>query len=361
MKIAIDVSPLKQGRFLQHRVRGTGLYIENLKKSLLQYYPDNRYIFFTRGENLPKDTDLVHYLYFEPFFLTLPIYKRYKIVVTVHDLTPLVFPKQFPAGIRGKIKWQLQKLALKNSSAVITDSFSSKKDIIKYANISDAKIHVIYLAAGEEFQKCQMPSIRQAQDKNVKCQMLRKKYGLSDKFVLYVGDVTWNKNLPRLIEAVKKIKIPLVLVGKAITDKDFDRTNPWNQDIVKVQELIEKDKNILCLGFIPTDDLVMIYNLATVFVMPSLYEGFGLPILEAMSCGCPVVTSKGGSIPEIAGNAAFFVDAYNVESIAEGIKKVFINEDIRKELSRKGLESVKRFSWKKTASETLEAYRQVLR
>ena len=95
--------------------------------------------------------------------------------------------------------------------------------------------------------------------------------------------------------------------------------------------------------------------------MPSLYEGFGLPILEAMACGCPVVTSKEGSLPEVAGDAAFYVDAYDMNNIAEGIEKVFKDEKLRKELSEKGLENVKRFSWKKTAEETIEAYKQVLK
>src|ERR1035437_9648563 len=152
MKIAIDMSPLKTGNFLQHRVRGTGFYLENLKRSLLKYYPKNEYIFFTRGEKLPKDVEVVHYPYFEPFFLTLPVFSKNKKIVTVHDLTPLVFPDHFKSGLKGNLKWQIQKLALKNADAIITDSESSKKDIVKFAGINSEKIKVVYLAAGPEFK-----------------------------------------------------------------------------------------------------------------------------------------------------------------------------------------------------------------
>jgi len=351
MKVAIDISPLSENRLLSHRVRGTGFYIENLKKSLLKYYPQNKYIFFNKEEKVPSDLDLIHYPYFEPFFLTLPIRKKFKTVVTVHDLTPLVFPEHFPSGIKGELKWVLQKYSLQKADAVIADSICSKKDIIRYAKVPEDKIHVVYLAAGEEFKKMEKSSILGS---------IRKKYNLPDKFVLYVGDVTWNKNLPRLIEAVMKINVPLVMVGKALIEKNFDRNNPWNQDLVKVQELANDDKRIIRLGLVPTEDLVSIYSLATVFVMPSLYEGFGLPILEAMSCGCPVVASKGGSLAEVVGEAGRYIDSYDIDSIAKGISEVFNSASLQKELSQKGIIQSKKFTWKKTADETMSVYKSVV-
>jgi len=347
MKIAIDISPLQTG----HKVRGAGFYLENLKRALVKYYSQNEYKFFTRGENLPEDIDLVHFPYFEPFFLARPIYKKYLTVVTVHDLTPIVFKKHFPRGIKGEIKWQMQRYALKKANAIITDSDCSKKDIIKRVGISADKVSVIYLAAGEEFKKLEIG--------NWKLE-IKKRYGLPNRFVLYVGDVTWNKNLPRLVEAVKSINVPLVMVGKALVSEDFDKNNPWNKDLVKVQDLAKDDKNIIKLGFVPTEDLVAIYNLATVFVMPSLYEGFGLPILEAMSCGCPVITTKEGSLDEVAGEAALYVDGYSKESIAKGIKEVFENPILQKKLLQEGLRKVNEFSWKKTAGKTLEVYKRVI-
>ena len=351
MNIAIDVSPLKNTNLLAHRVRGTGFYIENLKSSLLKYVPENKYTFFVRGEKLPKDIDLVHYPYFEPFFRTLPIIKKYKTVVTVHDLTPLIFPKYFPKGVKGAIKWQIQKLALRQADVIITDSESSKKDIVKLTGISRNKVRVVYLAASEMFKP----------NKNtlLLCR-IKVKYNLPEKFVLYVGDVTWNKNLPRLVEAVKKINVTLVMAGSALVQNDFDRSNPWNQDLLKVQKMVENDKRIRRLGFVPTEDLVSIYNLATVFAMPSLYEGFGLPILEAMSCGCPVVTTKEGSLKEIVGDAAYFVDAYSIDSIANGTGEVFFSSKVQNGLSEKGLVQAKKFAWKKTAEETTRVYKSVL-
>lgn len=348
MRIAIDVSPIKNIDKISHRVRGTGFYIENLKRALLKYFPDNQYTFFTRGESLPKNIDLVHYPYLEPFFLTLPVLKKNKTIVTVHDLTPLVFPKDFKVGLKGRLKWEIQKLSLKRVDSIIADSECSKKDIIKYTGIPESKVHVVYLAAGEEFKK--------VESSELKVENLRRKYNLPEKFALYVGDVTWNKNLPRLIGAIKEANIPLIMIGKALTEKNFDKSNPWNQDMVKVQRMIKEDKNIICPGFVPTEDLVMFYNKATVFVMPSLYEGFGLPVLEAMSCGCPVIISQEGSLPEIAGSAAFYVDAYDEKNISKGIKEVFYNKELQKDLSEKGLSRVKSFSWKKTAKETMNVY-----
>ena len=153
MNIAIDISPLKNGHYLQHRVRGTGFYLQNLKSSLEKYYPENKYVYFNRGDSLDEDIDVVHYPYFEPFFLTLPVFSKNKKIVTVHDLTPLVFPEHFRAGLKGSLKWQLQKLALKNANAIVTDSESSKRDVIKYIGINSEKIKVVYLAAGEEFKR----------------------------------------------------------------------------------------------------------------------------------------------------------------------------------------------------------------
>ena len=351
MKIAIDISPLKSGHFLQHRVRGTGFYLQNLRLALEKHYPENKYVYFSRGDVLEKDIDVVHYPYFEPFFLTLPLFSKNKSVVTVHDLTPLVFPDHFKSGFKGGIKWQIQKMALSNMGMVITDSKSSKNDIIKFAGVTEDKIKVIYLAAGLEFKVLL--------DKEKVIGNIRKKYNLPKDFVLYVGDATWNKNLPRLIEAAIKINAPLVMVGKALTDKVADINNPWNKDLVRVQELAEKNKNISRLGFVSSEDLVALYNAANLFVMPSLYEGFGLPVLEAMSCGCSVVTSKEGSLAEVAGDATKIVDPYSVDSIAQGMKEMLGNLVLRKELSQKGLVQAKKFTWEKMAKETMDAYKMV--
>lgn len=348
MNIAIDISPLQTG----HKVRGVGFYLQHLKDALVRFCPEHEYYFFTKQEEIPEKSDLIHYPYFDPFFLTLPFFQKKKTVVTVHDLTPLVFPKHFPAGIRGTFNWQLQRLALQRAAAVITDSHCSKQDVIKIAGLQREKVYTVHLAAGEEFKKIE--------NGKLKIESLRKKYNLPEKFVLYVGDVTWNKNLPRLVAAVQQTDVPLVMTGKALIEKEFDRTNPWNADRVKLEKLIN-DKRIIKLGFVPTEDIVALYNSATVFTFPSLYEGFGLPVLESMACGTPVVTTHEGSLNEVAGDAAYIVDAYDVTNIGHGISEVFKSKKLQETLSKKGLTQAKKFSWKKTAEETVAVYLQAIK
>lgn len=340
MRIAL-VSP--KSHFMQHRVRGTGFYITNLEKSLRSCDKQSIYISCSQDQ-IPSDVDIVHYLFFEPFFMTLPFFKKTKTIITIHDLIPLVFPQNFPKGIKGSLRWEIQRRLLKGVDTIVTDSDSSKKDIQRFTGVEPDKIKVIYLAASKNFKKIKNPKLN---------------YNLPDKFVLYVGDATWNKNLPKLVEAIKKINLPLVMVGKALVDNNFDKKNPWNSDLLKIQNLTKDNKEIIKLGFVSDEDLTMLYNRATIFAMPSLYEGFGLPLLEAMGSGCPVVTSRKGSIPEIGGNAVYYVDPYNLNDIANGIKKVFSNKKLREELSQKGLDQAKKFSWEKTAKQTANVYRNL--
>ncbi|MBI3887732.1 glycosyltransferase [Candidatus Microgenomates bacterium] len=154
MKVAIDISPLTTG----HKVRGVGFYLQHLKDALITYFPQDAYIFFTRLEEIPQDVDLVHYPYFDPFFVTLPLWEKHKRVVTVHDLTPIVFPDHFPAGIKGNLSWQIQKFNLRKSDVIITDSDSSTKDVAKFTGIATSKITTVHLAAGEEFHKMDLPA-----------------------------------------------------------------------------------------------------------------------------------------------------------------------------------------------------------
>lgn len=345
MKVAIDISPLNSA----HKVRGTGSYLNSLRESLLLERPEKDFVFFTSEEKIPKDIDVIHYPYFEPFFLTLPLKKRAKTVVTVHDLTPIVFRKEFPVGIKGALKWKLQKKSLRRSNAIITDSNSSKKDIEGILGCDSDKIHVVYLAASSIFKPL---------GDSVKKQII-KKYNLPEKFVLYVGDVTWNKNLPRLIEAINQTGEYLVIAGKAFNNKDYDHSNPWNKDLVKAQKLADKNKRIISLGFVSNEDLVGLYNAATIFVMPSLYEGFGLPVLEAMQCGCPVITSSKGSLGEVGGEAVYYIDPYETDSIKNAIVELDLDGNKRKVLSERGLAQAKKFSWEKTARETMEVYEKL--
>lgn len=345
MKVAFDTSPIEKN--LAHKVRGSGFYVKHLKNAL-EKVDGISLAQFTDPKSIANDSDLVHFPYFDPFFLTLPLRRPYRTVVTVHDLTPIIFAKHFPAGIKGRIKWNIQKSALKSVNAIITDSESSKEDIIRIVRVSDQKVHVVPLAPAEYFKKL----VLSKEEKDT----ILKKYDLPEQFILYVGDVTWNKNLPNLVRAIKKTKYTLVMIGKALAQSTFDRENPWNQDLVTVEKLITGDARIKKVGYLSDDELVTFYNLASVFIMPSLYEGFGLPILEAMSCGTPVITAKSGSIPEVAKDAALYIDPTDGDSILDGVHKLMQSQKLQNELSEKGLQNAKDFSWKKTAQMTFDVY-----
>lgn len=347
MHVVFDRSLLQRKNFLQHKVSGSRFYIDHLQKSLKQYFPQYTFSDVVEKNDPP---DIIHYPYFDHFFLTLPLFSTYNIVVTVHDMTPLVLSSLFPSGMKGRIKWEIQKKSLLLKSAVITDSDASKKDIMKYTGIAGKNIHVVYLAAAENFKKISQ------KDSLIKIQQ---KYNLPKHFILYVGDATPNKNLPRIFDAATKAKVPLVLVGKALKEKKIDEYNPWNNDLIYIRK--HSDSNLLFnLGFVPTEDLVRLYNSASALLFPSLYEGFGLPVLEAMQSGCPVITSRNGSLAEVAGDAAYFVDAHNSDDIASGIQTVLQSKVLQEDLSSKGLQQAKKFSWHKTATETVRVYEKIL-
>jgi len=269
--------------------------------------------------------------------------------VTIHDTIPLVFPEHYPPGVKGNLKFQIQKFSLKNVKAVITDSENSKKDIFKYLNYPKEKIYVIPLAPAKDFKVIKNKDFL---DK------IKRKYKLPEKFILYVGDVNYNKNVLGLIKAFADFRdqekdFKLVLVGKAFLEEDLKET----QEIIKLINLLDLNKNIIRLGWIPQEDLAGIYNSATVYCQPSFYEGFGLPVLEAMACGCPVVAANTSSLPEICGRAAIMFDPYNIKSIVEGIKMA-LNQ--KSDLMAKGLRQVENFNWEKVAQKTYEVYQKVV-
>jgi glycosyltransferase involved in cell wall biosynthesis len=351
MKVIIDISPLKT----MHKTRGIGMYTRRLVEALSQLDKKNQYILTTKSEQI-KDADLIHYPYFDLFFYTLPIRKKTKTLVTIHDIIPLIFPKDFPIGIRGSLNLFLQKLALKSVCAVITDSQNSKKDIIKYLKINPSKVHVVYLAAAKEFKPATQTEITRVQ----------RKYKLPQRFILYVGDVNPNKNLIRLLEAftslTKKFSdVYLVLVGRAFRNKRLPQVRAIRSKIKEnfLQEKVLIKSNVT---LDPIDDLSAIYSAAAVYIQPSLYEGFGLPILEAFACETPVVAASAASIPEIINDAAILVNPQKTESIVNGLTKALsLSSSQRKALIKKGKAQANKFSWRQTAMETVEVYKQIIR
>lgn len=347
MKVAIDVSPLKSA----HQYRGIGAYTKHLVEALKSFRKADFEAILVEKGKIPSDCDLIHYPFFDLFFKTLPLRRGKKTVITIHDTTPLVFPEHYPPGIKGKLKFQAQKLTLKTVSAVITDSKNSKKDIVKHLDYSQKKIHVVPLAPAGFFQP-----IKESE----KLAKVKKQYQLPNRFILYVGDVNYNKNVLGLAKACQSIKMPLVIVGKQAIQKKFDRAHVENQPLVKLLKLYGKDSAVIRLGFVPDEALVALYNLATVYGQPSFYEGFGLPVLEAMACGTPVVASKKASLPETTGDAAVLVDPYDINDIANGLTVAIEDGDLREKLIEKGLKQAKKFSWEKVAHETYKVYQEVV-
>ena len=184
---------------------------------------------------------------------------------------------------------------------------------------------------------------------------ISEKYNLPENFVLYVGDVNYNKNIPGLIKAFAGLKgdLSLVLTGKAFLEDDLRE----NQEITKLIKTLKLEKKVIRLGFLTTEDLVVLYNLAAVYCQPSFYEGFGLPVLEAMACGCPVVAANTSSLPEICGPAAIMVDPHYINDMIKGLQEALLKKE---ELKEKGFAQVRKFSWEKTAKKTYEIYQKVV-
>ena len=343
MKIVVDTSLLNS----EHKVRGIGRYTRQLVDSLRGLGTDHK-IVLTSKVDLVKNPDVVHYPNFDLFRKSLPFFPLAPVeIITIHDLTPLRMKDFFKPGLRSGFALWMQSILVKRMKAVITDSEHSKSDIIEFLSIPPEKINVIPLGVDEEFKPVATNKIKS----------IKNKYSLQDKYLLYVGDVNPNKNLPVLLKVVARLKMNLVIVSRAFEKELMPEiinlrkmiSDLGINNLVKVLPSVQMD---------PVDDLAAIYSGAYIYVQPSLYEGFGLPVLEAMACGVPVVSSNASSLPEVAGEAALMIKPTEID-LTEGIKKLFSNETMRKKLTQKGLVRAKKFNWEKTASLTLKVYEKV--
>lgn len=342
MRVAIDISKLHTFS----KPRGIGVYAKNLFEALKKYTKVD--VKLVEGNSNEK-FDLIHYPFFDFFRPTLPLIKKFPTLVTIHDLIPLLFPQHYPPGIKGIINLFRQKLALKNVNAIITVSNSTKKDIEKFLQIPANKIFTVYSAPADIFKKIEDVS---------KLNLIRNNYKLPQKFALFVGSVNWNKNLINLAQACIDTNLNLVLVG----DDFKNRQNLDHLELKSFANFLERYENhplINMLGFVEQKDLIVVYNLAQVLLLPSFYEGFGLPILEAQACGTPVITSDTSSMPEIGGNGAIYVDPAKPDDIADKLKKVLEDANLRNNLVEKGFENLKKYSWEKTALETVKVYEKI--
>ncbi len=328
LKVAIDSGPLTGG----DSVRGIGVYVRELTKVLKSVD-----VVDISKSSLEK-YDIVHLTRFNPFRISIPLKKpqKTKFVLTIYDLIPLIYPDHYPPGIRGNIKWELNKYLIhKKVDAIITISETSKKDICRFTSIDPQKVFVIYLAPRKVFKKISNISVLRD------CAM---RYKLPKKFVLYVGDVNYNKNISNLVKACGIAKIPLVIAG--MQAKGIEKDNLEHAELIHLKNI--DWSNVIRLGFVPDEDLVRIYNLTTVYVQPSFYEGFGLPLLEALACGTPVAVSKNQCHVEILGSKFDYFDPKDVDSIAKGISSPNKN----KKLPRN-------YSWERTAKETRSFYEKI--
>lgn len=309
---------------------------------------------FSHVREIPKELDLVHFTNFDPFFITLPLFMKKPFVVTVHDLIPLVFPKHFPRGIRGELKWQIQKWNISRAARIITDSINSKNDVVKILHRSADTIDVVPLASSSAFTK----SISTDVVKRVAL-----KYSLPKRFAVYVGDVNWNKNILGLLSAWQILVAKglmqsgekLYLVGQAFWGESIEA-----KTIDNYIKKLHLESSVERVGRVSDDDLPALLSLSTACVLASYYEGFGLPVIEAMSAGTVVIATHGGSLKEIAG-PSLICDSNDRESIAQKIQEAFsMLPTKREELIREGHMWAKKFSWDRVAHETIAVYNTVL-
>lgn len=363
-----------------HKSRGIGVLLANLLpemgrlcgadeitllslagKDLPQLFPDQKLV-ATRRIERPNRFNWIADEFFLPglvrrsgaelFFATdinsyLVPQNRVKIVSMVYDLIPFIFPEVMasqPLPVRAG--WKVNFDKLRNSDQVIAISAATKHDLIRMMGLNPDKIKVICPGIEHNLFNVGNASaeLRQA--------ALKERFGISGRYLLYVGDSEWRKNLRRCLEALIGVdnELKLVLVGRrAATDA---KLHGW------IEELGLK-KRVITTGFVEDIDLPPLYGAAEAFLFPSLYEGFGLPIAEAMACGCPVITAKVSSMPEVVGDAGILVNPQSVDDIRAAIIRVSGNNVVRRELSALGVMQAAQFSWERAAMETLELFREM--
>ena len=368
MRIAIDARKLRD--------YGIGTYVRNLLRHLARIDRNTEYVVFCRqedggivdelGENfravperarpysvreqvaLPLDVRREGISLFHAPHYALPPLTPCKSVVTIHDCIHLRFPQYLPNRVAYAYARTSLWFATHRSNRVLTVSEASKRDILRYFRVPQEKIDVIYNAIDERFGT---PPAEDEVDR------VRERYQLDGPFVLYAGNIKPHKNLERLIEAFHLFRrgpfehVKMLIIGDEISKYATLRRAVHRHKL---------HKHVRFFGFVPDKTLAILYRLAGVFVFPSLYEGFGLPPLEAMASGTPVVTSNVSSLPEVVGDAALLIDPYQPEAIADAIERVLTNAALREDLRTRGLARVREFSWERSVGRVRQIYEEVL-
>ncbi len=374
MKIGVDAR-------VTDRYPGLGRYCINILKGLSEIDKDNEYIVFTitpekftdfsPHENFKVaqvDYPVLSYKTFYAFsnfinkynpdiffaaFQVAPLTLSSPTVLVLHDMMDLMYKDAFTHhnfviryGLKYFFKFVIPR-SIKRASAIITVSENTKRDLLSYFPTSEKKVTTILEGVEGNFK----PVI----DKEI-LEKIKIKHGLPDRFILYLGSIKPYKNLhgvlesfSRLIETGSYNDIKLVIGGL----KHFSLDKIY----AEMDRLKIKDK-VLHVGFIAEEDLPTVYSLADVFLFPSIWEGFGLPALEAMACGVPVITSNTSSLPEVVGDAGIKVNPYDITEIAYNLKRLLTDTGLRNTLSQKGIERAKTFTWEKAARRTLEVIEQ---
>ena len=370
MRIAFDGTTLRPGR------TGVGYYTEHLLHHLAQEGPEEDLIVVS---NRPVDTTrplpprvavrsapwrlprmawmqtlaprMLREIHADVAHFTngmVPIASPVPTVVTIHDMSLTMYPRYHPPR-RVLLNRPLVDFAARHADAIITVSQSAKRDIMRLYDLPADRVHVVHEAAASSFHRVtDAPELER----------VRRQYALPDRFILYVGTIEPRKNLPKLIEGFAKRRQSGDLPHQLVCAGPYG----WlSRDIEELIERLHVDDAVRFTGYVPFDDLPVLYSLAEMFVFPSLYEGFGLPVIEAMACGVPVVTGHVPALMEVAGGAVERVERLDAESLGDVMVALSRDGDRRSELSSLGLERAKSFSWQRAARETLDVYRQAVR
>jgi glycosyltransferase involved in cell wall biosynthesis len=374
MRVAIDIRPIRDfgvGTYIRNVVQILGRIDQQSEYFLIGsrdrvrevgHLPDNFHIVpFSADETSYRGyfgfrqvlrhygCDLVHI----PHLLWTPLHLPCPYVITVHDVLDFMYRAENGGGARRAVHRYCTQRVLNHAARILAVSQFTKKDIQRLFKIPDAKVEVIYNAIDERF--------RQGHANDADREFIAERYQTNYPFILYAGRISPHKNIIRIIEAFSALKtelekedkypdLKLIIIGDEVSrHPDLRRT--------VIRSGVQND--VRFLGFVPIEVLRTFYDVAKVFVFPSLYEGFGLPPLEAMAHGTPVVTSNTSSLPEVVGNGAVLVNPENVFEIMHAIHRVLVDQGLREKLKQKGYEQVQRFSWEDSVQRILRVYREV--
>jgi alpha-1,3-rhamnosyl/mannosyltransferase len=365
MRIGIEISSIATRR------TGVGHYIARLLRALLDRRDGREYQLFSHAAIDPADPCLRGAALVDAHFESsrwvwmqtslpralararvdichftnslAPLWQPAPGVVLIHDASIFLFPQYHPL-LRRVGRSSLLPAVARRSPAVVTISETARADLVEALGIRPEKVHVVYGAAPPGFRPIRNEHVLAA---------VREKYALPPEFVLTVGTLEPRKNLARLVRAhgrLRRAGYPheLVLVGP----------RGWHMAELEY-EISALQNGIRLLGYVPTEDLPSLYSLATAFAYPSIYEGFGLPAVEAMACGVPVIAGEGGAIPEVCGDAALLVDPTSEDELADGLRQVLADGALRETLRARGFERTRRYSWARSAEAMVRVYESV--